>query len=121
MAFAENGRFMAAQSARWKLIVRRELVREGTVASLLREDEAPRLFDLEADLAELVNRFRAGDEEALAAAERLLDALRAHSARLPIREDQVLRGARDLRAEGLFKSLGYGGGVGADDQGGEDG
>ncbi|MGD2018160.1 MAG: sulfatase-like hydrolase/transferase [Planctomycetota bacterium] len=121
VAFAENGRFMSAQSARWKLIVRRELVREGTVASLLREDEAPRLFDLEADPAELVNRFRAGDEEALAAAERLLDALRAHSARLPIREDQVLRGARDLRAEGLFKSLGYGGGVGADDQGGEDG
>jgi len=50
----------------------------------------------------------------------LFEALREHSARLPIRESQVVRGKRDLRAEGLFQSLGYGGGVGAEDGGGED-
>lgn len=112
---------MSAQTDRWKLIVRRELVREATLASLRRETEPPRLFDLAADPLELENRFGDGDPEADAAAEALLQELKAHSARLPIREDQVIRGARDLRAEGLFKSLGYGGGVGADDQGDRDG
>ena len=121
VAHAENGRFMSAQTDRWKLIVRRELVREATLASLRRETEPPRLFDLAADPLELENRFGDGDPEADAAAEALLQELKAHSARLPIREDQVIRGARDLRAEGLFKSLGYGGGVGADDQGDRDG
>ncbi len=120
VAFAENGRYMSAQDDRWKLIVRRELVREATLEDLLRAPELPRLFDLEQDPLELAGRFDAADPEAMAAAGVLFEALREHSARLPIRESQVVRGKRDLRAEGLFRSLGYGGGVGADDEGAED-
>jgi len=120
VAFAENGRYLSAQDERWKLIVRRELVRDMSLEDLLREPELPRLFDLEQDPLELAGRFDAADPEAMAAAGMLFQALREHSARLPIRESQVVRGKRDLRAEGLFRSLGYGGGVGAEDGGGED-
>jgi arylsulfatase A-like enzyme len=120
VAFAENGRFMSAQDARWKLIVRRELVGDTRFEELLGEAERPRLFDLEGDPLELEGRFDAQDPEAMAAARMLFEALREHSARLPIRESQVVRGKRDLRAEGLFQSLGYGGGVGADGGGEQD-
>ncbi len=120
VAFAENGRYMSAQDDRWKLIVRRELVRDTRVEDLLETEERPRLFDLEQDPLELQGRFDAQDPEAMAAAGALFKALREHSARLPIRESQVVRGKRDLRAEGLFKSLGYGGGVGADGGGEQD-
>jgi arylsulfatase A-like enzyme len=120
VTFAENGRFMSAQDERWKLIVRRELVGEPRFEDLLGEAERPRLFDLEGDPLELEGRFDAQDPEAMAAARMLFEALREHSARLPIRESQVVRGKRDLRAEGLFRSLGYGGGVGADGGGEQD-
>lgn len=120
VAFAENGRYLSAQGDRWKLIVRREMVRDTRFEDLLGEAERPRLFDLERDPLELQGRFDAADPEALAAAAELFKALREHSYRLPIRESQVVRGKRDLRAEGLFRSLGYGGGVGADGGGGED-
>ena len=96
------------------------MVRDTRFEDLLGEAERPRLFDLKRDPLELQGRFDAADPEALAAAAELFKALREHSYRLPIRESQVVRGKRDLRAEGLFRSLGYGGGVGADGGGGED-
>ncbi len=119
VTFAENGLFLAAQDGRWKLIVRRELTRDGAYRELRTKLEAgapgverPRLFDLSADTAELVNRFDVGDEAALAEADRLFAAIEAENARLPIREDQVERGGRDVRAERLFRGLGYADGVG---------
>ncbi|MEM6572065.1 MAG: sulfatase-like hydrolase/transferase [Planctomycetota bacterium] len=116
--FSENGLFLSVQDARWKLIVRRELVRPGAWGAFLATPEGlepPRLFDLESDPAELRNLFDPEDPEALATAERLFAALAAQLERLPIRDDQIQSGGRDLRAEAIFQSLGYGGGVGESD------
>ncbi|MEM9382804.1 MAG: sulfatase-like hydrolase/transferase, partial [Planctomycetota bacterium] len=118
--FSENGLFLSVQDARWKLIVRRELTRAGAWDALLAAPEGhepPRLFDLDADPAELRNLFDPADPDATATAARLFAVLAAQLERLPIRDDQIQSGGRDLRAEAIFRSLGYGGGVGESDDG----
>ncbi|MEM9802442.1 MAG: sulfatase-like hydrolase/transferase, partial [Planctomycetota bacterium] len=118
LAFAENGLFTSVRDERWKLIVRRELLRGSAWDDLLRDPrsaEAPRLFDLQEDPLELENLFDRSDE-ARAVAGRLFEEMRKQSARLPIRESQIERSGRDLRAEQIFRGLGYGGGVGAGDE-----
>ncbi len=116
-AFAENGTFLAVQDDRWKLIVRRELLAPGAFERMLAtppearttpELQRPELYDLSRDPLELASVF---DSEVERARE-LLGALQTYVDRLPVRDEMVQKSARDIADEKLFKSLGYGGGVG---------
>jgi arylsulfatase A-like enzyme len=109
-AFSENGPFMAVQDARWKLIVgRRSVDPAGWEAALAGEPLGrPRLFDLALDPGETRNVVL----EQRAQAERLVAALRAWDASMPIPRWDVLVSARDQ--ERLLRELGYTDGAGQD-------
>lgn len=116
-AFAENGTFFAVQDDRWKLIVRRELLQPGAWQRMLAaspearttpELRWPELYDLAADPLELESVVEAHVDVATT----LFEALAAQMARMPIRDEMVQKSARDVADEALFRTLGYGGGVG---------
>ena len=112
-AFAENGVYMAVRDARWKLVV--------AAAALDLEDwraapepgvRAAELFDLQQDPGELSNALQAAPLEA----ERLLAVLRDWDAQMPVPRSDVVISDRDREAQAnLIRSLGYGGGVGAEE------
>jgi choline-sulfatase len=104
-SFAENGVYMSIRGARWKLVLRRELVGlpASELALHLEDPLAVRLFDLAADPGEHANL--AGDPGAAAELARLAQALGAWSATMPARE--VVRSHRDREATELMSDLGY--------------
>jgi len=120
-SFAENNLYRAIQDGRWKLVVRKELCAQGgwermlTAAPAERRErwaQRPRLFDLELDPLELENLFESRPERA----RELFDELQAWSGAMPIGDHMIRESARDLEAERRMLQLGYGGGVGADDE-----
>jgi arylsulfatase A-like enzyme len=109
LSFAENGLFLSAQDGRWKLIVPVDLLEPAAWARGVDARGArPTLFDLQGDGGELRDVLA----EQRAEAERLVAALRAWNAAMPIPRMEL--SARDLESIERFKALGYAGGVGAD-------
>ena len=112
-SFAENGRFVSIQDARWKLIVEAGVL-EGEEAwrEALASPHPPRFYDLESDPGEQVNRIREEPEQAA----RLFAALSAWNQGMPISRFDFVPSARDFESEKLLQDLGYAGATGATDQ-----
>ena len=118
-AFAENGQYISIRDRDWKLVVHRDMVdEEGWAASLLEGApvlKRPRLFHL----AEDPNEDHDLVEDAPVEAQRLLAALRTWSDSMPLPISDVVRSHRDMEHEANLGALGYGGGVGMEDEGSE--
>lgn len=110
-AFAENGVHLTAIGLEHSLVVRAEAFKAGQeqsggwVANV-----PPRLYALAADPLELDNAHEREPE----VLQRMLVALRAWDARMPIPRAHVQRSHRDLEAEENMRKLGYAGGVGGE-------
>jgi arylsulfatase len=110
-AFAENGVHLSAIGLEHSLVVRAEAFKPGQeqgggwVANV-----PPRLYALEADPLEL-HSVHESEPQVL---ERMLAALRAWDARMPIPRANVVRSHRDLEEEERMRALGYTGGVGGE-------
>ena len=110
-SFSENPTFLSVQDGRWKLIVERDDLASEDPGAPLKYGAYTRLFDLEHDPQEHNNLLREEPEQA----ERLLAALRAWDAQMPIPVSEMRRTPRDLEQEELLKQLGYAGGIGEDE------
>jgi arylsulfatase A-like enzyme len=114
-AFCENGVYISIQDLGWKLVARHEdLAPDAWPGALAREPHRrPELYDLASDPGETQNLVL--DKAQAAHVERLLAALRAHDAAMPIPLMDVARSARDLEHEENLEALGYAGGGDAGD------
>ncbi len=112
-AFAESGPTLAVQDARTKLVISRECIDfdpgDRRWAEAKRE---PQLYDLARDPGETENLFWDRPEEVA----RLLGALAAWDASLPIPREEVLSSPRDLETEILLGNLGYADGIGDEEE-----
>ena len=112
-SFAESGPALSIQDLRWKLLISREcLDYEPDEEAWARPIREPLLFDLEADSQEFNNLFDPHHAEVA----RLLLALREWNSSLPIAKEAVMSSHRDQEAEELLGNLGYGDGIGGDDE-----
>lgn len=109
-SFAENGRFVSAESADFKLIVRHEgLVAEGWQRILAGEVDGPRLFELGTDPGEFQNRFDGEPEDARA----MYDVLSGYNGQMPRPLAIFDASQRDIDDElRRLRELGYVNGVG---------
>ena len=111
-AYAENPGFISIQDVRWKLIVPRLTLTSEDPGAALSPMNYVRLFDLLEDPHELHNVLI----EHMDQAERLVAALRAWNAEMPIPEHTMVMTARDFEQQNILNSLGYtSSGVGLED------
>jgi arylsulfatase A-like enzyme len=116
LSFAESGPSLAVQDAGWKLVVSKDCLELAPGdAGWEKADRAPQLYDLAADPGETTNLFGGDDPRTPGEVARLLAALRAWDASLPIPREANVSSHRDLETEQLLDGLGYVGGIGDDE------
>jgi len=115
-AFAENGQYISIRNTEWKLVVQREGLGEAEWAASLAPGasalDRPRLFRLSNDPNEDQDLIDSHEDEALL----LLAQLRIWSESMPVPISDVVKSARDLEHEENLGALGYGEGIGLEDE-----